>query len=105
MLSAQAQFLGDTGDAEGLTRESGAKDIMRGDVAVIEQGGRVLEVDVLGFGDVPIGGHAVIRRIGVPGLLVPVRRPDAIGAGCLKCIVETSDTAEEIDEGGLIPRA
>ena len=72
---------------------------------MIEQGGRVLEVDVIGFGDVPIGGHAVIGRISVPGLLIPVGRPDATGAGCLECVVKTADTAEEIDEGGLIPRA
>jgi hypothetical protein len=40
MLSAQAKFLGDPSDAEGLTRESGAKDIMRGDLIVSKKGRR-----------------------------------------------------------------
>ena len=83
----------------------GAEDVVGGYIVVFQQRGRVLEVDVLRFSDVPERVHAMICRISVPGLLIPVGRPDATGAGCLECVVKTADTAEEIDEGGLIPRA
>lgn len=43
----------------------------------------------------------MVCLVGLAGFLVPVRGPNALGAGFLEGIVKASDSAEEVNEGGL----
>jgi hypothetical protein len=101
MLPAEAEFLGDAGDAEGLAREARTKDIMVGDVVVFEKSWRALQVYVSGFSDITIWQHAVICSIGIPRLFIPIGCPYAFGTSFLEGIVKTTDSAEEVYEGGF----
>lgn len=61
----------------------------------------MLKVDVAGLGDVSPRLEAMVGLVGLAGFLVPVGCPDAAGAGFLEGVVKASDSAEEVDEGGL----
>lgn len=61
----------------------------------------MLKVDVAGLGNVSPWFEAMIGLIGLAGFLVPVGGPNAACAGFLEGVVKASDSAEEVDEGGL----
>ena len=89
------------GDAEGLAREAGTKDVVRGNMVVFEYSRRALQVDVFSLSDVTIWQHAVICCIRIPSLLIPVGRPYAFSPCFLEGIVKPPDSAEEVNEGRL----
>jgi hypothetical protein len=80
---AEAEFLGDARDAEGLAGKAGAQDVVRGNV---RHGHGV---------DVPVRALAVIRFIGDSGRLVPVGGEDTLAARALEGEPETADAAEQ----------
>lgn len=86
VLAAEAEFLGDARDAEGLAGEAGAEDVELRDVGH----GHVVDVAVRRFAEV--GG------VGDLGVLVPVAGEDALGAGALEGDPEPANAAEEVNE-------
>jgi len=88
VLFAEAQFLGDARDAEGLAGKSGAQDVVRGNV----RHGHGMNVAVRAL--------AVIGGVGDLGLLVPVGGEDALAARALEGEPEAADAAEEVNEQG-----
>ena len=82
VLFAEAQFLGDARDAEGLAGKAGAQNVVRGNVRH-------------GHGmDVAVRSLAVIGGVGNPGWFVPVGGEDALAARPLKGVTEAADAAE-----------
>jgi len=84
---AEAQFLGDAHEAEGLAGKAAAKDVELRDVGH----GHGMNVDMRRLAEV--GG------IGLPAELVPVAREDAARARPLEGDAKPADAAEEINEG------
>ena len=83
---AEAQFLGDARDAEGLAGKSGAQDVVRGNV----RHGHGMNVAVRAF--------AVIGFVGDLRHLVPVGGEDALAARAFEGEPEAANPAEEVNE-------
>ena len=82
VLFAEAQFLGDARDAEGLARKSGAQNVVRGNV----RHGHGMNVAVWAL--------AVIGFVGDLSHLVPVGGKDALAARALESVSESANAAE-----------
>lgn len=74
---------------------------MRRDLVLLEAGWHMLKVHVSCLCDIPPRLEAMISLVGFSGFLVPVGGPYAPSASFLEGIVKASNSAEEIDEGGL----
>jgi hypothetical protein len=61
----------------------------------------VLQVDILGLNNVSPWLDAMVSFIGLAGFLIPIGSPDASSASFLEGIVKASNSAEQINEGGL----
>ena len=61
----------------------------------------MLEVYVASLGEVSPRFEAMVSLVGLTGFLIPVGGPDTPGAGFLEGIMEASDSAEEVNKGGL----
>ena len=61
----------------------------------------MLKVYVSRLGDIAPRLEAVVSLVGLAGLLVPVGGPYAPSTGFFEGVMEASDSAEEINEGGL----
>ena len=86
VLFAEAQFLGDARDAEGLAGKFSAQNVVCGNV---RHGHGV---------NVAVRALAVIGGVGGLGRLVPVRGEDALAARALEGEPEAADAAEEVYE-------
>ena len=93
MRLAEAQFLGDTCDAERLAGKAGAKNVMRGNVR--HRHGMNIAVRRL----VEIGGVGLLR------VFVPVGGEDAFAPGTLEREAKTADATEQIYELGFVMSA
>ena len=74
---------------------------MRGNLILLKGGRQMLKVHVTSLGNVAPRLKAMIGFVGLPGFLVPIGGPYAPGASFLESIVKASNSAKEIDEGGL----
>lgn len=83
---AEAEFLGDARDAEGLAGKAGAEDMVRRD-GVVRHGV-----------DVAVRFFPEVFRVGDLRLRIPVGGEDALAAGFLKRDAEAANPAEEVDE-------
>jgi len=88
VLFAEAQFLGDARDAEGLAGKSGAQNVVRGNV----RHGHGMNVAVRTL--------AVIGGVGDLRLLIPVGGENALAARALEGVAEAPNAAEEVYEQG-----
>src|SRR5437763_13797079 len=86
MLSSQAELLGNPGDAERLTRKSGAEDI------VLRGVGYCPRVNVA------VRLLAEIRLVRSLLLLVPIGRPNAFASSALKGNSEAANSTKELDK-------
>ena len=86
VLAAEAVFLGDAGEAEGLAGKAAAEDVELGNVGH----GHGMDVAVRGFAEV--GG------VGLLAELVPVAGEVALSACALEGDAEAADAAEEVNE-------
>lgn len=83
---AETEFLGDARDAERLTREAGAEDVVGRD-GVVRHGI-----------DVAVRSLVEVGFVGDLGHLVPVGREDALRARALEGDAESANAAEQVNE-------
>lgn len=83
---AEAEFLGDARDAEGLAGKTGAENFVPRD-GVVRHGV-----------DVAVRALVKVGRVGDLRLLIPIARPDALAPRALEGDAEAADAAEKVNE-------